>query len=193
MPRIKTKLSLPDRIAHATLKIAARGWAHVTPAALAKAAPCTMAEATGFLRQPCHTMRALANFITRKTLQDYTPDNQATPRDALFELLMLRFDVLQSYRAGVLAMIEASRHDPKLAVALAAAQPPQWQAMLQATQLRQTTPLHYAGLGVVYALALQAWHYDTSSDLTKTMAALDKQLNRVEQLCRLLKLDGNMG
>ncbi len=191
MPRSKDTKQLPDLIARAALKIAAQGWEHVTTAKLVTLAPCTMAEAANFLHNPCQTMRALANFITRETLRRFKYDSGVPPRDALFELLMLRFDVLQAYRPGILRLGEACRHDPILAVALAAAQPPQWQAMLQAVQIRRITPLHQAGLGTIYTCALQAWRNDTSADLTKTMATLDKRLGQAERICGLLQFDRN--
>lgn len=190
MARAKPKQPLPDRLARATLHMAAQGWTHVTAARLAKAAACTAGEAADFLSNPCQAMRALADYITHQTLKNHTPDSRSSPRDALFELLMLRFDILQSYRGGILAIAEASKHDATLAVALAAAQPPQWQAMLRAADIQRATPLHVAGLGAIYAYALRVWRHDTSSDLSKTMAALDKQLRRVERLWHLL-LHGN--
>lgn len=192
MPRTKAKQPLPDRLADAALHVAARGWAQVTAARLAKTASCTAGEAADFLSNPCQTMRSIAGFITRQTLKNYTPDNQSSPRDALFELLMLRFDVLQSYRAGILAIAESGKRDATLAMALAAAQPPQWQAMLLAARIRQITPLHLAGLGAIYVCALQSWHHDTSTDMSKTMATLDKQLRRAERLCDLLRFNGNL-
>lgn len=191
MPRSKSKQPLPDRLAQAALQIAAQGWERVTAATLAKAVPCSANEAADFLATPCRTMRDLADFITRQTLKNYTHDSRTSPRDALFELLMLRFDVLQSYRAGILAIADASKRDATLAMALAAAQPPQWHTMLHVARIKRITPLHQAGLGVIYASAMHAWRHDTSSDLSKTMAALDKQLRRAERLFKLLHPDGN--
>lgn len=191
MPRSKDSNELPDLIARAALKIAAQSWEHVTIAKLVKLAPCTKDEAANFLNSPCQTMRALANFITRETLRKYNFNREVPPRDALFELLMLRFDVLQTYRLGILRLGEACQHDPIMALAMAAAQPPQWQAMLQAVQIRRITPLHLAGLGTIYTCALQTWRKDTSTDLSKTMATLDKRLGQAERICGLLQFDRN--
>lgn len=191
MSRPKSKQSLQDRLARATLLVAAQGWEQVTVATLSKTAPCTASEATDFLRKPCHVMRSLADYITRQALQSFAPDNQSSPRDAIFELLMLRFDVLQSFRGGILAIAEASKNDSTMALALALAQPPQWQAMLRAVKIHEVTPLHLAGLGAIYACTLQVWRHDTSTDLSKTMATLDKQLRRAERLSILLRFDRN--
>jgi len=175
--------SATDRLAAATLNLAGKsGWTALTAAQLAKTAKVPTQVATDFLAQPCTTLRDLADYITRLVAQDYHPDPQATPRDALFELLMLRFDILQKYRRGILALIHAARRDPALALALAASMPPQITVMLEQAKITPITPLHQPGLLSIYAATLHVWQQDNSHDLARTMATLDGHLRRTEKL-----------
>lgn len=160
------------------------GWGAVTPAELAKAAKITEKTAAEFLATPAQTMRALADFVTAAVTQAYRHDKRSSSREALFEILMLRFDVLQRYRAGFLALQQAARCDPRLTAALAQAIYPQCATVLRLAQISikpPTSVIYRAGLGLIYGTVLCVWKRDDSPDLAKTMAALDRQLRRTEQ------------
>lgn len=104
-----------------------------------------------------------------------------TPRDKVFDLLMARFDVLQAHRAGVLSLMQALRRDPGLSLLLAGATVRSMTWMLDAAEVPSsglTGALRAQGLAAVWAYALRAWETDESSDLSATMAALDKALAR---------------
>lgn len=165
------------------------GWAAVTPTKLAIAAKITEQAAATFLTTPTQTMRAIADFVTAAAAQNYRHDKRGSTREALFEILMLRFDVLQRHRAGFLALQQAARRDPRLTAALAQAIYPQCDAILRLAQITAEPPinlLQQAGLGAIYGAALCVWKRDDSPDLAKTMAALDRQLRRTEQLMRFM-------
>ncbi len=176
-----------DKLAHAALNlIGKKGWAGCTPAALAKSAKVPLPAAQQFLESPCHALRALTAYISRLTLQDYRYEPGNSPRDALFELLMLRFDVLQRYRDGARVLLAAALHEPPLAAALLAALPAQMDAMLDAAHIAPRTPLHVLGLCGIYTATLWVWQRDMSDDLDRTMAALDGHLRRTEALLNRL-------
>lgn len=176
-----------DKLAHAALVlIGKKGWAGCTPAALAKSAKAPLPAAQQFLESPCNALRALAAYISRLTLRDYQHDTAVSPRDALFELMMLRFDVLQQYRAGMRVLLAAAIQQPPLAAALFAALPEQMNAMLDAADIKPRTPLHTLGLCGIYTATLWVWQRDMSADLDRTMAALDGHLRRTEALLNRL-------
>lgn len=165
------------------------GWTAVTPAKLAKAAKVTAKEAAAFMASSAHSMHAIADFVTEAAQRDYRHDPRNSSREALFEILMLRFDVLQNHRAGFLAIHDAARRDPRLAAAITQALYPQCEAVIRLARIKtETLPafLIRAGLAIVYGITLCTWRRDDSSDLAKTMATLDRQLRRVENLMRFL-------
>ncbi len=107
-----------------------------------------------------------------------------TPRDKLFDLIMARFDALQAHRSGVLALLEALRTDPGLALLLWNATLRSMRWLLDAAAIPTdgiVGALRVKGLGIVWAYALRAWEKDESADLSATMAAVDRALDRAVQ------------
>jgi hypothetical protein len=105
-------------------------------------------------------------------------------RERLFDLVMRRFDVLQTHRAGVLALLKDLPADPATGLMLAAATITSMGWMLEAAGMKATGivgTLAKNGLLGVWLFTLRAWQRDTSLDLSTTMAALDKALSRAEQ------------
>jgi ubiquinone biosynthesis protein COQ9 len=99
--------------------------------------------------------------------------------------LLRRFDYLQSRRAGVVALMRALPTCPPLAVALAGLNLASMGWLLEgagvdATGLRGA--LKKRGLLAVWLCGLRAWAEDESTDLTATMAAVDRALSRAESL-----------
>lgn len=172
----------------ALLTLAGRhGWHAVTPAKFAKAAGITAKAATAFLADPAQTMRTIADYVTAAAQQDYRHDPRNTPREALFEILMLRFDIVQRHHAGFLALHSAARRDPRLTAMIVQALYSQGDAILSSARIKVDLPqalLVRIGLAGITGATLCVWRRDDSPDLAKTMAALDRQLRRAEQLMR---------
>ena len=112
-----------------------------------------------------------------------------TVRERLFDALMRRFDVLQQHRGGVRALLRGLPLDPALALMLAGGTGRSMAWMAQAAGLGTTGitgGLRVAGLVGVWMQTLRAWDRDDSPDLSGTMAALDRALDRAESLGRML-------
>ncbi|MDR3505789.1 MAG: TetR family transcriptional regulator [Acidocella sp.] len=174
-------------LADATLVTAAfalgaeKGWRHVSPAAAARYAgldlpkvraayPCTGAILKKFGEMA--DAAALNNALT-----------EGSVRDRLFDILLRRFDFLQLYRPGVVALLRALPFCPPLAFVMAELNLASMGWLLEgagvdATGLRGA--LAKRGLLVVWAYGIRAWADDESEDLTATMAAVDKALARAE-------------
>ncbi len=114
-----------------------------------------------------------------------TPSTEPLVRDRLFELVMRRFDVLQRHRAGVLALLRALPTEPGLALLLSAATGRSMAWLLEAAGVSPhglRGRLRVSGLVGVWLYTLRAWRGDHSQDMAATMAALDRALDRAEQL-----------
>ena len=112
-----------------------------------------------------------------------------TPRERLFDILMNRFEALQPHRDGVRALLSAMRTDPATATLLYASTLRSMKWLLEganvpATGISGTLRIH--GLMALWLYGLRAWEQDDSPDLSGTMAAVDRGLDRALQAERSL-------
>ncbi|MBU6372161.1 MAG: TetR/AcrR family transcriptional regulator [Alphaproteobacteria bacterium] len=108
----------------------------------------------------------------------------ATPRDRLFDVVMRRFEAMETVRGGLRAIEIALERDPA-AVAqqhLRAVRSARWLLSLAGIDADGVAGVARAqGLAVILAQVRMAWRQDDAGDFVKTMAALDKALRRAEQ------------
>ena len=160
---------------------AEKGWRHVSAPAAARHAGLDLARAR--LRFP-HTGAVLKQFgrlADAAALKGALDD--ASVRDILFDILLRRFDFMQTHRAGVLALLKFLPACPPLALALAEMNLTSMGWLLEgagvdATGLRGAA--RKRGLLLVWLYGMRAWARDESEDLAATMAAVDKALARAE-------------
>lgn len=118
-----------------------------------------------------------------------TPTEPAA-RERLFDLLMRRFDAMQPYRDGIVALLRGLPYDPGAALLLATATARSMAWMLEGAGISAQGPaggLRSQGLLAVWLHAVRAWEKDDSPDLSGTMAALDRALSRAEQAASWLR------
>ena len=175
------------KICEAALHLAAtKGWHGVTVEAVAKAAKVSPPALKRRFSSPCDVIPLIVGHITQRSLAS-VPGDVKNPRDALFDAVMSRFDVLQENRKAILAIARDARRDPALARVLAASAIKGMGETLEAVGLNAPPEsLRAAGLGAVYAWAFVVWSRDESRDMAKTMAALDKALRLGDRAVRLL-------
>lgn len=162
---------------------AEQGWARVTQAAAARRAGLDLADARGRFGMPGGILRKFGELADRHALAGAASEGPV--RDRLFDILMRRFDFLQSHRDGVVALLKFLPRDPPLAMLLARANLTSMGWLLEAAGVSAggfSGALARRGLLVVWALGMRAWLQDDSADLTGTMAAVDTALNRADQI-----------
>jgi hypothetical protein len=112
-------------------------------------------------------------------------DPSQSVRDRLFELIMRRFEAMEPHRAAVLAMEQGSDRDPTI-MAVAHQRHvrcARWVLALAGLEADGMTGQARAqGLGVIIGQARAAWRGDDAGDFAKTMASLDKNLRRAEEM-----------
>jgi hypothetical protein len=112
-------------------------------------------------------------------------DDSQSVRDRLFELIMRRFEAMEPHRAAVMAMEQGQDRDPTL---MAAAHQrhvrcARWVLAIAGLEADGMTGQARAqGLGVIIGQARAAWRGDTAGDFAKTMASLDRNLRRAEEM-----------
>ncbi len=158
------------------------GWRSVTVASAARAADLGLARARVRFPNKGAILLGFGRMADAFALEEAPTEGPV--RDRLFDLLMRRFDALQSYRAGVLAIARAVPFDPPTAVLMACATWRSMRWMLDAAGASTTGlfgEIRVKGLMAVWLWAARAWEKDETEDLTVTMAALDTALARAER------------
>jgi AcrR family transcriptional regulator len=175
-----------DTVVESALALAAeRGWENVSLRDIATAASVSLAAL--YARFPGkHTiLTAFAERVDHAVLSDLDPaDSAGEPaRDRLFDVLMQRFDHLQPHRAAIRSILDAYRRDPLLAAGGLRQLRRSMRWMLEAADLTTTGlrgEMRVTGLCGIYLATLRTWLSDDSTDMAKTMAALDGYLRRIE-------------
>lgn len=173
--------------------LAAQGWAGLSMRGVAGAAGVPLAELRRRCPTPLDLLRMHGAVVDQAVLAGTVAGQGGSGRDRIFDTLMRRIDAIQPHRAGILRLLEELRRDPLLALALLGALPRSMAWMLEAAAV--PAPRGALGLARINALTaiwlatLRAWARDGSSDLGPTMAALDRALDRAEQVGRSLGLD----
>lgn len=187
MPRRRKAESLDKRrLCAAALALAGReGFAAVTPEGLAHEVGATAEEVRRHFPEPAALVTELVRFIDEETAAAIGVVDHGSPaHDRLFDILMSRFDTLQHYREGVLAVAQACARRPDLGTAILKAQWDSMHKMLDLAGLREDGLRGLAqttGLMALYNLAFCRWRNDTTPDMSRTMAALDRALKRAGQ------------
>ena len=160
---------------------AEQGWRKVSVAAAARHAGLDLGQARSTFRCTGAILKKFGQMADAAVLTGGLTEGSV--RDRLFDLLLRRFDYLQTQRAGVLALLKFLPACPPLALALGELDLVSMGWLLEgagvdATGLRGA--LKKRGLLLIWAYGIQAWARDESNDLTATMAAVDKALARAE-------------
>lgn len=184
---------LRDRVVDAALELSAQmGWDMVTMTDIARSADANLADLAELFDDKTDILIAYGRRIDRQVLKECGEgDPSDSPRDRLFEILMARFDVINEDREAVLSILKSFMPDPKQAVISLPHLGRSMAWMLEAAGIEThgiKGAIRLAGLTAVYLNALRQWMKDDSADLSRTMAALDRGLDRAEQCANTFML-----
>lgn len=186
---MKTKTK-EDLVVLAMDLAAQRGWAVLTMRDIAEESGVSLLDLHMHFDDKTDILVALGRQIDRQVLESAGElDDDLSVRDQLFDVLMERFDALNQYRRGVMSVLDSFIPDPKQAVISLPHLCRSMSWMLEAAGCDTTGikgALKVTGLTGVYLNVLRTWRDDDSPDLSKTMAALDKHLDRSERAMNFL-------
>ena len=125
---------------------------------------------------------AFSKDLDRKVLAAIADDDaDATPRERLFDVMMQRFEILVPHRRAVENLRASGLRFPPLGMALGRLSLRSMQWMLAGAGIETTGLRGMAraqGLAVLFARVSETWLDDDDPDLSRTMAALDRELAR---------------
>jgi len=177
---------VPDAILDAALKLIAReGWRDLSLGQIARDADIPLSDLYKYVRGKPALLAAFSRRIDLEVLaQAGDVDLHGTPRDRIFDVLMLRFEAMEPYREVIRVLRKELPRDPLALMALARAGRRAFAWSMEAAGLPSDG---FSGaaqsrlLGYVFMRVLDVWLDDDPSDLAHTMAALDRRLRRVER------------
>ena len=117
--------------------------------------------------------------------------DQSTRKDMIFEIIMMRFDILQIYRKPIIKIFEFFKKKPQELVFLL---PSLIESMISMAGLAKISivgikgNLKVKGLLAIYFSSFLVWSKDNSKSLEKTMMSLDNHLDRAGKLLSIIKI-----
>jgi AcrR family transcriptional regulator len=193
MPRKKKTAQAREKTLHSALfdLIASKGWVDLTLPQIARGLKIPLAE---LIKTYPDKNALLRDFLAHidQSLAAGASIEDGTPKERLFEVMMLRFEAMQPYRNGVVRLLDEAFMHPLYGVCLAVEMAPQARRsarlMMELAEFSLPKPLSELAIGgmkLVYLNALRAWKKDTSADLSATMASLDRGIDRLISVLRL--------
>ena len=139
---------------------AAKSWAEVTLSDIAEAAELPLADLRGEFASKTEIIAALLRAVDDEVLKRAAKRGESQEkRDALFDIVMTRFDVLGPHKAALKSIHASGPADFALAGPFLSSQ--HW--MLEAAGIATDGPtgaLRVAGLGLAYASVFRTWLED---------------------------------
>ena len=178
---------------NAALKLAETGkWGDLTLAQIAEEAGLALKDFHGIADKDDLSSRVEKVFDAGMSSEPVDADE--TARTRLFDVIMLRFETMEDVRDGAMSYLRwRDRSIDGLALRLKArAQSAKWALACAGLDGSSSIPrgVQIAALGWAIAQAERAWRQETSADLSRTMAALDAELIKIEERASWIKNRG---
>lgn len=140
-------------------------------------------------QSPIDVVITLFQKIDEAVLKSFKPSEDLSPKDALFDILMARFDAAAPYKSVIKSFWKDWIFAPNEFPSLACQGYTSMAWMLDAAGLNSQGlkgMVRIQGLMGLYLLTLRTWLTDDSADLGKTMVTLDDGLSKLETAATFL-------
>lgn len=186
------KIDIKQKILDSALHLAVeQGWEYTTLRDIAEHAGVSASDLYNTIDDKNDILVILGRKIDKEIMGniDLSDDGATNSRDRLFDIMMDRYEALNGHREGVVSIFASFKHDPKQAVISMPHLCKSMGWMLEVSGIETAGikgALKVVGLTGVYIKVLKIWAEDESADLSKTMSALDKALERAEKTANML-------
>ncbi len=163
----------------------------ITITDIARKADVSLADFRDCFPSKGAVLAAFAKMIDRKVLDTVDSESPAEPaRDRLFDILMRRLDALAPYKEALRGVAAWARREPLSALALNPVLLNSMRFMLEAAQIESEGPagaIKLQGLAFAWLRVQAVWFDDLDPGQDRTMAALDRELDRGGRLVARLE------
>lgn len=172
--------------------MALQGWRDTSLLDIAAEAEISLAELRAEFDGKSAILMGISQRFDLEVLTDLDPELTDEPaRDRIFDVVMRRIDAMTPHKEAMRNLLHDLSRDPAaLACFMAGPTRRSIRWMLEAAHIDSwgpLQPLQEKGLGLLYLGTIRIWLKDDEPELSKTMAGLDKGLNRIEGVLGLLK------
>ena len=183
-----------DKGVQAALKLAeTEKWSAITLAAIADEAGLSLQDFHAHADKDVLSASVERTFDAGMSEGSVEPDE--TARTRLFDVIMMRFETMEAARDGAMSFLRwRDRSIDGLGLRLKnRAATAKWALACAGLDGATKIPrgVQVAAVGWAIAQAERAWRQETSADLSRTMAALDAELIKLEERAEWLKSRGN--
>jgi len=110
-------------------------------------------------------------------------------KDMIFEILMIRFDILQSNRKGIISIFNSFKKKPQELIFLLPNLLDSIVLMFKFTKISSTGiigQMKIKGIFIIYISSFLVWIKDDSPSLEKTMKSLDNYLDQAGKILKFI-------
>lgn len=132
----------------------------------------------------------IIKFFDKKLIESSSLINDSDSRDMLIEILMTRFDLLQSYRKSIINIHSLIKSRPNIFFILLPHFNNSSSVSLKSIKTNTrgiTGKIKVKVFLLIYFASFYVWIEDNSPGLEKTMASIDRYINLAENLTKSLK------
>lgn len=173
-----------DKGVHAALKLAeTEKWSRLSLAEIAAEAGLSLKDFHGVADK--QTLSEAVEPAFDAAMSEGSVDADEDARTRLFDVIMMRFEAMEEVRDGAMSYLRwRDRSFDGLALRLKArAETAKWAIVCAGLDGTSKLPrgLQITALAWAIAQAERAWRQETGADLSRTMAALDAELIKIEE------------
>jgi AcrR family transcriptional regulator len=188
----KNSTKIRKAILSAALDVASlHPWEFVSMSEIADSAGLKPHHVTSVFPTKSDILCALIDDLDLEVEKSFTNYDETIPaRDRIFDVLMERFDLANAHRNAHISFFKSfgwTCHEARYDLGLMKNSMSRMAkcAGLDTKGLAGTMTI--AGLAMAYLWVVLTWMHDTSPDLGKTMAELDKTLGRIDMMTSMIK------
>jgi len=190
----KTKLSnidLTSKLSKAVLNLLkTKSWSEISVKSICKKSSINRIEAYSIFKEKKDILLIINNFFDQQMLSNMDMIEKTNKRDQIFEILMIRFDILNQYRISIIKLYKYIIKKPDLILFLFPSLIKSMNIILETSKISSDGVfgnLKADILLLVYLATLLVWLKDENKDLEKTMVALDSNLSKIDYIKKLIK------
>ena len=182
---------LCDKIAIETLKYAlVNKWESISVEKISKKLKINKKKISNLIKNKQDLLKNINRYFDDQIIESSKLLDQSTSKDMIFEILMMRFDLLNRHRKSIIRIFNVFIRKPRKFIFLLPSFIESMISVLNISHIKIEGIIgnfKIKGLLIIYFSTFLIWIKDESNSLDKTMTALDNYLVRAENFLSILQ------